>query len=289
MTVATSFPSSRVSAPNAASLLERYSLRPQEADLTGSALHDDIGGTPQSRDAHLRMLESMRVIRELLQPAARVVRPGDVVYRSGQPFHALFLVNAGAFKLVSRSPDGREQIVSLKFRGDWLGFSGIAQGRHGCDAVAMDTGNLSVVPYSTLVDGCTRHPALMSVLHEAMSQEIGRERESLMSVCTLASQARVAEFLCAWARSMADRGLRADQLTLRMTRADLGNYLGMTLETVSRCLSRLARAQLIRFGERGRRQITIPDLARLERYVVAGTLDGASAANATTSAHQALQ
>lgn len=217
-----------------------------------------------------RMLEAMRVIRETLQPTTRVVRAGDVIYRAGQPFTNLFLINAGAVKLLSRTPDGREQIVSLKFRGDWLGFAGIAHGCHTGDAVAMDTGNISIIPYAALTAAIAHHPELMAVIHEAMSSEIGRERESLMSVCTLASQARVAEFLCAWARSMAERGLRADELTLRMTRADLGNYLGMTLETVSRCLTRLEHEQLIRFPERGRRQITIPDLSRLEQHVLGG-------------------
>ncbi|MBO9687876.1 MAG: helix-turn-helix domain-containing protein [Mitsuaria chitosanitabida] len=218
------------------------------------------------------MLEVMHIIRDLVQPTAKVVRAGDVIFRAAQPFNTVYLINAGAFKLVSRSLDGREQIVSLKFRGDWLGFSGIGNGRHPCDAVAMDTGNISVIPYDTLTAACARHPELMAVVHEAMSAEIVHERQSLMSVCTLASLARVAAFLCSWARSMNQRGLRADELTLRMTRADLGNYLGMTLETVSRCLSKLSRLGLIRFGERGRRQISIPSLARLEDFVIGGSM-----------------
>ncbi|OWQ92346.1 Crp/Fnr family transcriptional regulator [Roseateles aquatilis] len=218
------------------------------------------------------MLEVMRVIREVVQPAAKVVRAGDVIFRAAAPFTTVYLINAGAFKLVSRSLDGREQIVSLKFRGDWLGFSGIASGRHPCDAIAMDTGNISIIPYDKLTEACARHPEMMAVIHEAMSAEITHERQSLMSVCTLASLARVAEFLCSWARSMNQRGLRADELTLRMTRADLGNYLGMTLETVSRCLSKLNREGLIRFGERGRRQISIPDLSRLEQFVIGGSM-----------------
>lgn len=225
-----------------------------------------------SRDPQQRMLEVMRTIRDLVQPAAKVVRAGDVIFRAAQPFNTVYLINAGAFKLVSRSLDGREQIVSLKFRGDWLGFSGIGSGRHPCDAVAMDTGNISIIPYDKLTEACARHPEMMAIVHEAMSAEITHERQSLMSVCTLASLARVAEFLCAWARSMNQRGLRADELTLRMTRADLGNYLGMTLETVSRCLSKLNREGLIRFGERGRRQITIPDLAELEQFVIGGSV-----------------
>ena len=83
-----------------------------------------------------------------------------------------------------------------------------------------------------------------------MSREIGRDRDSLMSVCTLPADARVAEFLRHWAQSLAQRGLRSDQITLRMTRAEIGNYLGMTLETVSRALSKLAREKVIDFAER---------------------------------------
>ena len=225
-----------------------------------------------ARDPQQRMLEVMRTIRDIIQPAAKVVRAGDMIFRASQPFNTVYLINAGAFKLVSRGLDGREQIVSLKFRGDWLGFSGIAHGRHPCDAVAMDTGNISIIPYDTLLQACARHPEMMAVVHEGMSAEITHERQSLMSVCTLASLARVAEFLCAWARSMHQRGLRADELTLRMTRADLGNFLGMTLETVSRCLSKLNREGLILFGERGRRQISIPNRERLEQFVIGGSM-----------------
>jgi len=233
---------------------------------------------PTARDPQERMLEVMRTIRDLIEPAAKVVRAGDMVFRAAQPFNTVYLINAGAFKLVSRSLDGREQIVSLKFRGDWLGFSGISQGRHPCDAVAMDTGNISIIPYDTLTQACARYPEMMAMVHEGMSAEITHERQSLMSVCTLASLARVAEFLCAWARSMHQRGLRADELTLRMTRADLGNYLGMTLETVSRCLSKLNREGLIVFGERGRRQISIPSRERLEQFVIGGSMARGKAA-----------
>ena len=100
-----------------------------------------------------------------------------------------------------------------------------------------------------------------------MSREIGRDRDSLMSVCTLPADARVAEFLRSWANSLAKSGLRSDQITLRMTRAEIGNYLGMTLETVSRALSRLARDEVIEFAEKGRRDIRIPDVDALAAFV----------------------
>ena len=100
-----------------------------------------------------------------------------------------------------------------------------------------------------------------------MSREISRDRDSLMSVCTLPADARVPDFLCYWADSLARRGLRTDQITLRMTRAEIGNYLGMTLETVSRALSRLAKSGLIRFAGKGRREIELPDVFALSGFI----------------------
>ena len=135
------------------------------------------------------------------------------------------------------------------------------------DAVALDTGEVWVVRYDALLAECTRHPALLAAVHEAMSREIARDRDSLMSVCTLPADARVADFLRYWAESLARGGLRTDQITLRMTRAEIGNFLGMTLETVSRALCRLARDNIIGFAGKGRRDVQIPDVNALGAFV----------------------
>jgi len=131
----------------------------------------------------------------------------------------------------------------------------------------MDTGDVWVIHYDALLGACFRCPDLLTALHTAMSREIGRDRDSLMSVCTLPADARVAEFLRQWAQSLAQRGLRCDQITLRMTRAEIGNYLGMTLETVSRALSKLARDKVIDFAEKGRRDIRIPHVDALSAFI----------------------
>ncbi|MCD2341142.1 Crp/Fnr family transcriptional regulator [Ideonella azotifigens] len=211
--------------------------------------------------------DTLSLIGEALAPQRRVVHAGDRIYQAGEAFACLHLMNAGFVKLVRLSADGREQVVSLKFRGDWLGFDGIAHGHYGCDAVAMDTGEVWSVRYDALVAASLRQPALLTVLHQAMSREITRDRDSLMSVCTLPADARVADFLRYWAESLAKRGLRTDQFTLRMSRAEIGNYLGMTLETVSRALSRLARDGIICFAEKGRREVQIPDVSALSAFV----------------------
>ena len=211
--------------------------------------------------------ETLGLIDQALVPVRRLVHAGDVVFRAGERFTSLYILNSGMMKIVKLAADGREQVVGLKFRGDWLGFDGIAHGTYSCDAVAMDTGDVWVIHYDALLGACFRCPELLTALHTAMSREIGRDRDSLMSVCTLPADARVAEFLRQWAQSLAQRGLRCDQITLRMTRAEIGNYLGMTLETVSRALSKLARDKVIDFAEKGRRDIRIPHVDALSAFI----------------------
>ncbi len=211
--------------------------------------------------------DALKLIGAALAPQRRLVHAGDVLYQAGERFDHLYILNSGFFKIVTLSPDGREQVVGLKFRGDWLGFDGIANGHYSCDAIAMDTGEVWTIRYDALLVACSSHPALLTALHEAMSREMARDRDSLMSVCTLPADARVADFLRYWADSLAKRGLRTDQITLRMTRAEIGNYLGMTLESVSRALSKLARGNVIAFAEKGRRDVQIPDVRALSAFV----------------------
>jgi CRP/FNR family transcriptional regulator, anaerobic regulatory protein len=220
-----------------------------------------------NRQASQRISEALQLLARTLNPQRRVVHAGDSIYQSGDAFSHLYILNSGICKIQSLSADGREQVVGLRFRGDWLGFAGIAKGRHVCDAIAMDTGEVWAIRYDALLAACALHPELMGLVHQAMSGEILRDRESMMSVCTLPADARVADFLRDWADNLARRGLRTDQISLCMTRAEIGNYLGMTLETVSRALSRLAKQALICFPERGRRDISIPDVGQLEAYV----------------------
>ncbi len=238
--------------------------RPPIAALAPAPTEADRQGDQR---ASQHVADTLRMLQDRLAPRRRVVHAGDIVYSAGERFTTLYVLNSGFFKMVNLAADGREQVVSLKFRGDWLGFDGIAGGAYSCDAVAMDTGEVWMTRYDELLAACRDWPELLTVLHEAMSRQIGRERDSLMSLCTLPADARVAEFLRSWADSLAKSGMRSDQITLRMTRAEIGNYLGMTLETVSRALSKLARHEVICFAEKGRRDIRIADVGALSGFV----------------------
>lgn len=230
---------------------------------------DAVSGKPRPRatasahsiDATLALIESH------VPQQRRMLRPGDPVYRAGDAFGCLHVLHSGLVKVVSSAADGRNQVVALHFKGDWLGFDGIANGRYACDTVTLDIGEVWALDYQALMQACRSHLPLLQVLHAEMSRTITRARDVLLSRCTLPAAARVAEFLLHWAESLDGRGQRTDHITLRMSRAEIGNYLGMTLESVSRALSGLVRHGVIGFTGKGRREIVVPDLRALVLFV----------------------
>lgn len=240
-------------------------------------IFDTCTGAPGHGEEHAGISAAMSQIAERLPVKRRVVHAGDRVYAAGEAFGQLFVLNAGFYKTINTSADGREQVVGLHFRGDWLGFDGIATGHYTSDAVALETGQVWALRYDELLQASVAHPELLAVLHGEMSRQIMRDRDSMLSLCTLQVDARVADFLRYWAMSLARRGMRTDQIVLQLTRTEIGNYLGMTLESVSRALSRLARGKLIRFVDAARREIQIPDLAALGDFIQAGPRPAAGA------------
>jgi len=203
----------------------------------------------------------------------RVVHAGERIFHPVDPFDRLYIVNAGICKSVSLTADGREQVVELHLKGDWLGLGAIASGQYEAEAIAMDTSEVWGVSYQELLLAGQRTPELMHLLHVAMSRALGRKRNALLSICTLPADARVAEFLRWWADALDQRGMRNDHVRLPMSRAEIGNYLGMTLESVSRALSRLERHNVIRFAGTSRRDIEIPKMAALGSFVAQYTTD----------------
>jgi len=214
-----------------------------------------------------RSLEQLLQLQQRLPLTRRVVKAGDAIYRAGDALDCLHVIHFGCVKTINMAADGREQVVGLHFKGDWLGFDGIAKGQQGCDAIAMDVSEVWSINYATLLKVSAECPPLLAMVYAAMSREISRDRDSMLSLCTLPADARVADFLRGWADALAERGLRTDQITIHMTRAEIGNYLGMKLETVSRALARLAREKVIAFSETGRRDLHIPDVGALSAFV----------------------
>jgi len=224
-----------------------------------------IGG--QDDSGELALNELLKMAERDLPVQRRLVRPGDIIFRQSDDFTHLHLIHSGFFKLVGRFPDGRERIVQIGMKGDWLGFDGLACGFHDCDAIALETGQILTVPYKALLQAGAAHPRLLTAALAAACHALVDGRTLSMALCTLSAGARVAQFLRNWAESLRRRGLRFDSIKLYLSREEIGRHLGITLETVSRALAELARANLIQFDGPRRRDIRIPDIAALEDFI----------------------
>lgn len=239
----------------------------------GANRHEPTGGDTSSWQAGmLRMAEAHLPIHK------RMVHAGDAIYRQGELFTNLHLVHVGLFKLVNRFKDGRERIVHFGLKGDWLGFDGMAFGAHDCDAIALDTGEIWTISYDAMQQAGTTHPALLTAALASACRELVEGRALMMALCTLPARARVAQFLSSWAQALERRGLRSDCIKLYLSREEIGTYLGLTLETVSRALTQLARDHLIQFTGTCRRDITIPDMDALDDVIKRCVLSNAEAA-----------
>lgn len=238
----------------------------RESHLT-SVLYDlnDPGARPAYNRPRWRA--SLDMIERHVPVIKRKVRTHEELYTWGQPFETLHLINAGIFKIVSLAPDGRERNADFSFDGDWLGFDGIPAGKHSCTAIALDIGEVWTVYYDTLIQAAVKDPSLLHHVMAAISAQLARNRDIALSIGTLSAEARVADFLLMWANSLTERGRRTDEIKVQMSRAEIGTFLGIRVESVSRSLSKLAQLGVIAFNERGRRDISIPDIAALSHFV----------------------
>lgn len=186
----------------------------------------------------------------------RIVRPRQCVFRAGQSRTSLFLVHAGVFKTSVVSEDGREKITGFRMRGDLLGMDALDLQAYACDAVSLDVGEVWELSPGLLHDD----PAMRQFLTERLAAEIRRDWGWMLALGTLGAEQRVASFLIDLASRLGALGFSESEFLLRMTRAEMGNFLALQLETVTRALSRLQARGLI--GVDGR-QIRIEDAAGL--------------------------
>lgn len=194
----------------------------------------------------------------------RRVRRGEALFRTGDAFDAVYPVHYGFFKTRVTSDDGREQITGFPMPGDVLGFDAISSGSFQCDAIALEDAEVCVVPFSGLESLSREFDTLQRQLHRVLSREIVRDQGVMMLLGTMRAEQRVATLLLSLSRRFEQRGFSAIDFNLRMTREEIGNFLGLKLETVSRTLSRLHDDGLI--AVEGRR-LRIVDAARLHDIV----------------------
>lgn len=191
----------------------------------------------------------------------RILRAKQHVFRAGQPQQALYLVHSGVFKTCLVSPDGREKVTGFRLRGDVLGLDSLGTSTHACDAVSLDVGEIWELPLAQLRE---QLPEFQDRLTAALASEIRRDWGWMLTVGTMNAEQRVVAFLLDLAARLEGLGFSSRQLMLRMTRADLGNFLSLQLETVVRSLSKLQALGLIEINGR---EICIQDRSGLKRIL----------------------
>ena len=180
----------------------------------------------------------------------RKIKRGDSLYRAGEPFDAIYAVKLGFFKTRVTYEDGRDQVTGFSMAGEILGMDGIGQEKHHCDAIALEDSEVCCIPYARL-DECAREiSALGRHFHKVMSREIVRESGVMMLLGVMRAEERLAAFLLNLSQRLAARGFSPLEFHLRPTREEIGSYLGMKLETVSRAFSKFASEGLIEVDQK---------------------------------------
>jgi CRP/FNR family transcriptional regulator len=182
--------------------------------------------------------------------AKRRVARGASLYHNGDRFESLYAVRSGAFKTVGVSREGTEKITGFHLPGELLGLEAINGGRHGYNAIALEDSEVCIIPFAQLEQMALTLPALQHQLLRLVSGDISRDHGLMLLLGSMTAEQRVAAFLLSLARRHQRLGYAGDRFLLRMTREEIGNYLGLTLETVSRLLSRFQREGLISVHQR---------------------------------------
>jgi CRP/FNR family transcriptional regulator len=185
----------------------------------------------------------------------RRLKRGDAIYRAGDAFESLYAVRSGFLKSSTALLDGRDQVTGFHMAGEIVGLDGIGAGKHSSDATALEDSDVCVIPYERLSD-----LGLQPELHKVMSRALVHDQGLMMLLGTMRAEERLATFLLNLSQRFLARGYSPSEFHLRMTREEIGSYLGLSLETVSRLFSRFHAENLISVQQRHICILDVPGL-----------------------------
>ena len=189
-------------------------------------------------------MEDLEQVQSIVYARRRVKR-GESLFGAGDDFTAIYAIRSGTFKTSVVDGEGREQVTGFHMAGELMGMDGIGTERHTCDAVALEDSEVCVMPFDRL-EGLSREMvALQHHFHKIMSREIVREHGVMMLLGSMRAEERLAAFLLNLSQRLSARGYSPHEFNLRMTREEIGSYLGLKLETVSRAFSKFQEDGLI--------------------------------------------
>ena len=190
------------------------------------------------------------------------VKAGQALYHEGQPFRNIYAVRMGTFKSSLTLADGREQVSGFQMAGELMGLDGIANGAYASNSTALEDTEVCTIPYDEISGLAATSTGMQQAVSRLMSREIVREHSLMMLLGSMNAEERLAAFLLNLSQRLKLRGYSAGEFHLRMSRAEIGSYLGMKLETVSRTFSAFQQQGIL---EVDKRHIRILDQAALQR------------------------
>lgn len=194
--------------------------------------------------------------------ARRRVKEGQALFREGEKFQFVYAVRSGNFKSTLVLKDGREQVTGFQMAGELLGLDGLGHGIHATSATALEDAEICAIPYAQLRELAVESPDLQNVISRLMSREIVREHGLMMLLGSMNAEERLASFLLNISQRLKARGYSASEFHLRMSRAEIGSYLGMKLETVSRTFSAFQQQRLLEVDKKHVRVVDMEGLMR---------------------------
>ena len=195
-----------------------------------------------------------------LAQGRRRLRSGEALFSCGDPLCSLYSVCGGSFKTNTVDGEGRAQVTGFFMAGDLLGLDGIGSGSYSVTAMALEESLVCVTPYALVERLAREMPEVQRELQAALSGEIVREHAMMLLLGSMRAEQRLAAFLLNLSSRFARRGYSPSDFYLRMTREDIGSYLGLALETVSRLFSKLQAQGIVEIRQR---HVLLLDLARL--------------------------
>jgi CRP/FNR family transcriptional regulator len=198
----------------------------------------------------------------------RQLARGEDLFRAGDRFTSVYAVRTGFFKTGLTLEDGREQVTGFQMTGELLGLDGISTDAHTVTATALEDSQVCIIPFDQLEELSRDFTELQRQFHKIMSREIVRDHGVMLLLGSMKAEERLAAFLVNLTQRLHSRGYSSSEVVLRMTREEIGSYLGLKLETVSRTFSRFQDEGLLDVKQR---QIRILDQARLKDLVGAAT------------------
>ena len=193
--------------------------------------------------------EQLKRIDEVVA-VRRKIKRGAALFRNGETFTSLYAIRTGFFKTCVATEDGRDQVTGFQMAGEIIGLDGIVNDHHTCDAVALEDAEVCVMPFDRIEELSREVTALQTHVHKIMSREIVREHGVMLLLGSMRAEERLAAFLLNLVQRLHARGFSQSELVLRMTREEIGSYLGLKLETVSRTFSKFVEEGIMEVKQR---------------------------------------